>query len=125
LAFVQRVAQAGIGRPGVESVCALIASRPPVNWTDLDVTRFPEAARAIGTALREAATATRDKGLLNETMKGLDRSDRKRAEELLKNLRAFLCRNAKQESHRVIKVALAELASEIDREESRTDTNNG
>jgi hypothetical protein len=118
LTFLRRVAQSGAGRPGVESVCALVASRPPANWTDADATRFPDAARAIGRAFRESSTATSDKGLLSEGMKRLDGRERKRAEQLLQNLRAHLRKSVKQESARVIKAVLAELAREMDQNES-------
>jgi hypothetical protein len=45
LAFLRRVTQTDAGRSGVESVCALVASRPPANWTDSDTERFPISTR--------------------------------------------------------------------------------
>jgi hypothetical protein len=42
---LRRVTQTDAGRSGVESVCALVASRPPANWTDSDTERFPISTR--------------------------------------------------------------------------------
>lgn len=118
LAFVRRVAQAGSGRPGVESVCALVASRPPVNWTDADAARFPDVARAIGQAFRESAAATGQNGRHGESLQHLDTAERKRAQVLLSRLRVHLGKNGQRESARVIKAVLAELAREADLNES-------
>ena len=114
LTFLRRIAQAGPGRPGVESVCALVASRPPANWTDADVKRFPDAAQAIGNAFRQSATATAEHARFSESLLRLDGRERRRAQELLKDLRTRLRKNGKQESPRVIKAVLAELVRELD-----------
>ena len=113
LAFVRRVAQAGSGRQGVESVCALVASRPPGNWTDADAARFPDAARAIGKAFRESAAAVANQRAGGEVLTQLEPEERKRADELLRRLRAQLDKTAKQESPRVIRAVLAELVREM------------
>jgi len=122
LALVRRIAQAGSGRPGVESVCALVASRPPVNWTDTDAARFPDAARAIGTAFRESAAATGQNGQQSKSLQQLAPAERKRAESLLKRLRTHLGENSKRESTRVIRAVLAELARELDQNESQSES---
>ena len=118
LAFVRRVTQANAGREGVESVCALVASRPPGNWTDRDVERFPEVAVALGTKFRNVAATSKDVNESTETLKRLSSSERKRANRLLQGLRAHLTKNADQESTHVIRAVLAELAREVDK---RTD----
>jgi hypothetical protein len=58
LTFLKRVTQNGADSAGIESVLALVANRPPQNWSDTDVDRFPEAATAIGKAFRTAARST-------------------------------------------------------------------
>ncbi len=120
LAFVRRVAQAGSGRQGVESVCALVASRPPGNWTDADAARFPDAARAIGKAFRESSAAVANQRAGGEVLTQLEPGERKRADELLRRLRAQLDKTAKQESPRVIRAVLAELVREMVDHNERT-----
>ncbi len=114
LTFLRRVAQAGPGRPGVESVCALVASRPPANWTDADVRRFPDAAQAIGNAFRQSAAATVEHARFSESLLRLEPLERRKAQALLNDLRARLRKNGKQESPRVIKAVLAELVRELE-----------
>jgi hypothetical protein len=113
LAFIRRVIQANIGRSGVESVCALVASRPPANWSDVDVERFPEAARSVGSLFRDALTGLNGSGL-QMGVRDLDPVERKRAERLIKDLRVHLERLAGTESTAVIKAALHELVREAD-----------
>lgn len=114
LAFVRRVIQANAGREGVESVCALVASRPASNWTDRDAERFPEVARALGQRFQEAALARTRSSRPTGSVEDLDPKERKQADKLLRNLRTHLEKTAKRESARVIAAALAALVRELD-----------
>lgn len=114
LAFLRRVVQSDAGRSGVESVCALVASRPPANWSDADVQRFPEAALAIGRSFQKAAVARAGKAGPSEILGGLNATERKRADKLVRSLRTHLGKITKQESSRVIRAALTQLSLEID-----------
>ena len=118
LAFVRRVIQASAGRPGVESVCALVASRPPGNWTDGDAERFPDAARALGKRFREAAAASTRGATSPKSLASLNPKERKRAQVILRGLRSHLAKSAKQDSAHVIKAVLAELVREIEKTQS-------
>lgn len=55
-----RAAFSATGEPSdeasLESVLALIGGRPPRSWTDVEIERFPEAARLYGEAFRQATT---------------------------------------------------------------------
>jgi len=115
LAFVRRVIQASAGRPGVESVCGLVASRPPANWLDGDAERFPDAARALGNRFRDTANADSGATTTSDGLDGLKPKERKRADRLLRSLRSHLAKSARQESARVIKAALAALLRDVDR----------
>lgn len=56
-ALLARLQEAGDTAQGVETVLALVAQRPPRNWSDLDRARFPEAAAMIGALLKSAIAA--------------------------------------------------------------------
>lgn len=114
LAFVQRVTQANIGRSGVESVCALIASRPPANWTDTDVERFQDAARAVGNLFRNALIALTGSAISATSLRDLTSKERNRAERLINDLRAHFEGLIKANCSHVIKAALYELIREVD-----------
>ena len=114
LAFVRRVVQASAGRPGVESVCALVASRPPANWTDGDVERFPDAARALGARFREAAVTSNRVAATPNSLESLKPSERKRAQAILQDLRSHLAIQTKRNSVRIVKAALTALVSELE-----------
>jgi len=116
LAFIRRVIQASAGRSGVESVCALIASRPPVSWTDLDVERFPDAVRSVGNLFQDALRSLNGNGLSPTGLKELDPIERRRAERVIKDLREHLEKVADTESASIIKTALYELLREISEE---------
>jgi len=114
LAFVRRVIQSNAGREGVESVCALVASRPPANWTDRDAERFPEVARSLGQRFQEAAVARPGSSSPVGALKELDPKEQKRADRLLRSLRTHLGKTAKNESARVITAALTAMVREMD-----------
>jgi hypothetical protein len=116
LAFIRRVIQASASRSGVESVCALIASRPPGSWTDLDVERFPDAVRSLGNLFRDALRSFNGSALSQTSLKELDPIGRRRAEGVIKELRIHLEKLANTESAAIIKTALYELLREIDEE---------
>ena len=116
LAFVRRVIQGSAGRLGVESVCALIASRSPASWTDVDVERFPDAVRSVGTLFRDALSSFNGPGLLPTGLNELNPSERRRADRVIKDLRVHLEKLADTESAGIIKTALYELLRELSEE---------
>ena len=116
LSFIRRVIQGDASRSGVESVCALVASRPPASWTDVDVDRFPDAVRSVGKLFRDALLSLNGTGLSPARLKDLDPLERRRAERVIKDLRVHLETFADTESAGVIKTALYELLRELDEE---------
>lgn len=116
LSFIRRVIQGGVSRSGVESVCALVASRPPASWTDVDVERFPDAVRSVGKLFRDALVSLSGPGLLPASLKDLDPVERRRAERVIKDLRVHVEKFANTECADVIKTALYELLRELNEE---------
>ncbi len=114
LAFVRRVVQSSVGRPGVESVCALVASRPPTNWTDEDAKRFPDAARALGARFLDAGVMSKRVVATPHSLENLKASERKRAQAILQDLRSHLAGQTMQDSARIVKAALTALISELE-----------
>ena len=114
LAFVKRVIHADADQTGVESVLALVASRPPHNWSDADLERFPGAAKAIGRAFQNAAHFAGGQAIApDKAIDALPPRERKEARELLAGLRKHVTSQRRQRSTRVIHAALAELMREI------------
>jgi len=117
LSFLKRVTQSGADASGIESVLALIANRPPRNWSDMDVDRFPEAAVAMGKAFREAA---RSRGVVSDSdalLDGLTPKERREAKNILDRIRSYLRRNVnKDTSPRVLCAALTRLLEELSNE---------
>jgi hypothetical protein len=113
LAFVQRVAQAGADPAGIESVLALVATRPPQNWNDSDVERFPAAAGAIGRAFREAARTARLGDAADNRLPKLSPRERKQADALAHQVRRYIQRTAKDASPNAVRAAMMRLVQEI------------
>jgi len=114
LTFLKRVTQSGADRAGIESVLALVANRPPRNWSDSDVDRFPEAAAAIGKAFQAAARSTGVACDATSQLAALPPKERRQAEQVFENLKTFLKGNAKDTSPRVLRAAVTRLLEEMD-----------
>lgn len=113
LAFVRRVAEAGADASGVESVLALVASRPPSNWTDADVDRFPDAAAVLGRSLRDAVRMAEQTATSESQMRQLSPKERKQAEAVLGGVRRYLKRTTKETPPHVIRAAMKRLMEEF------------
>ena len=114
LAFLRRITQAGMDSSGIESVLALVASRPPHNWSDADVDRFPEAAAATGRAFREAVRSTGSQATAEAQLAKLTPKERRQAEDILTRVRNYLHRNANDASPRAIQAAMIRLLEELE-----------
>ena len=80
--FLRRVVESSCDEAGVSSVMALVSSRPPANWMDVDVERFSKLAGAIGDLMKRARKRA---GLSNEpsaVLAALNRDQRERAKSL-------------------------------------------
>ncbi|MBT3376951.1 MAG: DUF2791 family P-loop domain-containing protein [Lentisphaerae bacterium] len=118
LDFVRRVAQSSGDQAGVNSVLGLVSDRPPDDWSDIDIERFPDVAEVLGRAFTEARRrATETSGV-----RGLGRlpvGERPKAEALMDAVRAGLLRNRRARAPAlVVRAALEELANEFS-DESR------
>lgn len=114
LAFVRRVIQANVDRSGVESVCALVASRLPANWTDSDAESFPNAARIVGKLFREAIATSNGSTITVAASNPLNETERESAELLKNELRTILGKKQTAPSGHIIKSALIDLIREYD-----------
>jgi len=52
--FIHRAAMTGEEQAVLESVLALVASRPPRSWSDADVAQFPIQAQVVGALMQDA-----------------------------------------------------------------------
>jgi hypothetical protein len=116
LSVVRRMAQASSGWTGVESVCALLTSRHPTSWSDVEVEGFPDTVRPIGELFRGALESLRIHGTGVSSIEKLNAEDRRRAEEMVRDLRARLDSVGRRESPTVIRAALFELMRVFDNE---------
>ncbi len=112
LTFLKRVTQSGAEASGVESVLALVANRPPRNWTDSDVDRFPEAAAAIGKAFRDAVRLGIDSNV-DAQFDVLPIAEQRQAEDILFRVREYLLHNNNNASPRAIRAAVIRLLEEL------------
>jgi hypothetical protein len=114
LTFVQRVGQSGSDLAGIESVLALVATRPPQNWNDTDVDRFPAAAVAIGRAFLGAVRTARLGDAAGEQLPNLTPGERKQADALVRQVRRYIEHKAKNASPQAIRAAMMRLMQEME-----------
>ena len=114
LTFLKRVTQNGADSAGIESVLALVSNRPPRNWSDTDVDRFPEAAIAIGKAFQAAARSTGVASNADSRLAALPPRERRQAEQVLDRVKTYLKRNAKGTTSRALRAAVTKLLEEMD-----------
>ena len=113
LAFLRRVAEATADDAGIASVLAIVAGRPPANWTDDDLDRFPQLAQAIG----DAFTRSMDRAGLTDTevpaAGTLTPAQREQAAALARKLEKKLLPRGTHTSSKVVRAALLILAQSI------------
>ncbi|HNT34021.1 MAG TPA: hypothetical protein PKH07_03390 [bacterium] len=110
LSFVQRIAQSAADAAGVESVIALVASKPPRNWTDADAERFPDAAAAAGASFREAVCTRR---ISDDPNIELTEEQQGEAEALVVSVKQHLQKTTQKTSPAVIRAAMLKLLEEL------------
>lgn len=115
LGFLRRVIQADNDQEGISTVLALVANRPPENWLDNDVERFPGLAKAFGDPIKRAMKRTGLTGESTEAMDGLSADQREAAHKLAKKLSDKLIPEQNKVSPSVMKAALLLLADEIEK----------
>ena len=110
LAFVRRVVQTDPDANGIDSVLALVANRPPDSWSDADVDRFSDVAKAVGQAFRDATRLADGPSQGAGRIAALAPQERKQARKLLKDLRKHIAEKARDQSPTIIRAAIGELA---------------
>ena len=113
LAFLRRVTQSPPDSSGVESVLALVANRPPRNWSDSDVDRFPEAATVLGDAFRRAARSAGVTSYAETQLAALTSKERHQAKEAVTQMRQHLRENLKDVSPRALRAAVTQILEEL------------
>ena len=106
LQFFKRVLQSDNDTNGVGSVLALIANRPVASWSDTDVDRFPDLAKALGDPVKRAMARSGLNGQTENLLDGLTVEQRARAESLAKELGEKLASSTKNTSPEVMQAAL-------------------
>ncbi|MBU2008219.1 hypothetical protein KJ743_03895 [Patescibacteria group bacterium] len=111
--FLRRVVESSCDEAGVSSVLALVSSRPPTNWMDVDVERFPNLAGAIGDLMKRAR---RRAGLSNEpsaVLVSLNRDQRERAKNLAHDLEKKIGISSMRTQRDVTRAALLLMAERL------------
>jgi hypothetical protein len=111
--FLRRVVEASCDEAGVSAVLALVANRPPANWLDVDLDRFPKLAGAIGDLM---IRARRRASLSNEpsaVLAALDRDQRERAKSLAREMERKIGISSMQVSRDVARAALLLIAERL------------
>ena len=116
LTFLKRITQNGTDSVGIESVLALVANRPPRNWSDSDVDRFPEAAAAMGKTFRAAARSIDIACNADSQLAALSPKERRQAEMVFEYIKMYLHSNAKGTSQRVLRAAVTRLLEDMNDE---------
>jgi hypothetical protein len=114
LAFVRRVAQATADSAGIESVLALVSSRPPRSWNDADVDRFPEAAKSMGRLFQGAVRSAASQDSPNSEIHRLSPKERREAEMVFEGVNQYLQRSVKKVSPKAVRAALLRLIEELE-----------
>jgi len=113
LQFLRRIIQANYDEEGVATVLALVVNRPPANWLDNDVERFPELAKALGDPIKRAMRRVGLTGAAHDAMASLNTNQceiaKKMAQELAKKLIPFQL----QTTPEIMKAALLLLIDEL------------
>lgn len=112
LAFLRRLTQSQNDPVGIASVLALVANCPPASWTDFDVTRFPELAKATAALFVDARAALEDSAMAS-MFKGFSTQQRKQVDRLQYDIRRLLGGPAGKIEPEVIRAALLALAEDF------------
>ena len=112
LAFLRRLTQSQNDPVGIASALALVANCPPASWTDFDVTRFPELAKATAALFVEARAALEDSATAS-LFNGFSPQQRKQVDRLQSDIRRLLGGPASKHDPLVIRAALLALAEDL------------
>jgi hypothetical protein len=113
LQFLRRVVEASCDEQGVSSVLALVVNRPPPNWIDTDVERFPALAKALGDPIKRAMARAGLAAESHEAMAALAPEQRDRAKSLAHQLRKTFNVSQLRTAPEIVRAALLLLIDEV------------
>jgi hypothetical protein len=113
--FLRRVVQSSCDEPGIASVLALVVNRPPANWLDGDVERFPELAKALGDAIQRAMARAGLGGESYLALQALMPDQREKAKSLAHKFERKLEPSKEHAAPEVVRAALLLLAERLDK----------
>ena len=113
--FVRRVVQASCDEAGIASVLGLVANRPPANWLDTDVERFPMLAEAMGESIHNAMVRAGMAGEPDLALQALKPQQREKAKSLSQKFKRTLERSIQGAAPEIVRAALLLLAERLDK----------
>jgi hypothetical protein len=113
LQFLRRVVQVSCDEEGTASILALVVNRPPSNWLDADVERFPGLAKALGDPIKRAMTRAGFTGESHDAIVALAPNQRERAKSLAREFRKKLDPSQQRNTPEIVRAALLLLVDEL------------
>jgi len=113
LQFLRRILQANDDPEGFATVLALVANRPPANWLDSDVERFPGLAKALGEPIKRAMRRAGLTGEAQDALAILTTNQREIAKTIAQDLAKKLNPLQHQVKPEIMKAALLLLIDEL------------
>lgn len=83
LPLLKRAAETEMSETALESVLAYIANRPPRNWSDKEVQRFPDQAEQLGTLFKDERSGY-------DPMSGLSPAQREEGQQIAAKLQQYM-----------------------------------
>lgn len=83
LPLLKRAAETELSETALESVLAYIANRPPRNWSDKEVQRFPDQAEQLGTLFKDERSGY-------DPMAGLSPAQREEGQQIAAKLQQYM-----------------------------------
>lgn len=113
LQFLRRIVQTSCDKEGVLSILALVVNRPPANWLDADVERFPGLTKALGDPIKRAMARAGLTSESHDAMAALAPDQRERAKSLARELGKKLDPAQQRNTPEIVRAALLLLVDEF------------
>ncbi|MDD5678847.1 MAG: hypothetical protein PHW60_12795 [Kiritimatiellae bacterium] len=113
LQFLRRIVQTSCDKEGVLSILALVVNRPPANWLDADVERFPGLAKALGDPIKRAMVRAGFTSESHDAMAALAPDQRERAKSLARELAKKLDPSQQRNTPEIVRAALLLLVDDL------------
>ena len=113
LQFLRRIVQTSSDKDGILTILALVANRPPANWLDTDVERFPGLVKALGDPIKRAMIRAGLTSESHDAMSALAPDQRERAKSLARELAKKLTPTQQRNTPEIIRAALLLLVDDL------------